>query len=556
MRADSSRLQKIRSNFLADLLAGASGAAAGAPLAMGFAIIAGVSPVHGLYTAVVATIVGALSTSSVLLTVSPTNALALVVASVLAARAGDDPLGHLFTLTVMVGVVQLALGLLRAGDLFRFVSNAVMTGFVSGAGLLIIIGQLPALTGQAGGAEGHALARVMAWLQGLGQTQLQTAFIGLLSIALIVLLRRTRLRLLAMLTSLLVCTALTQVAGWQGVRLTGDLMPVPAGMFELVLPVPGYVPDLALAAVAIALLASLQSAGLTRMVPQPDGSMANVHTDLKGQGLANIAGGLFQGLPSGGSLTRTAVNISAGARSRMANVFSGLFTAAILLILGPLIEWIPLAALAGQLIVAALSLIRRDALAVIWRVSIAARGAMLATLGATLLFPLEYSVYIGVAISLLIYAWTSATNLRVRRLVETGEGGFREEALPKQLPENEALVISVSGNLYFAAIARLDARLPRPAAGSRRPVVVLRLRDNQYLGSTGIRFLRDYAGRLEVAGGRLLLAGVSPEVHRQLVRAGQAAWLEPIFDAEEVIFASTRRALAWAEDWLQQPQNV
>lgn len=555
MRIDSSRLQNFRSNFMADLLAGASGAAAGAPLAMGFAIIAGVSPVYGLYTAVVATIVGALLTSSALLTVSPTNALALVASSVLAARAGDDPLGYLFTLTVMVGVVQLVLGLIRAGDLFRFVSNAVMTGFVSGAGLLIIIGQLPALTGQAGG-EGHAVARITAWLQGLGQTQLQTAFIGLLSVVLIVLLKRTRLRLLAMLASLLVCTALTQLAGWQDVRLTGDLMPVPAGMFELVLPVPAYVPDLALAALAIALLASLQSAGLTRMVPQPDGSMANVHIDLKGQGLANIAGGLFQGLPSGGSLTRTAVNISAGARSRMANVFSGLFTGAILLILGPLIEWIPLAALAGQLIVAALSLIRRDALAVIWRVSIAARSAMLATLAATLLFPLEYSVYVGVAISLLIYAWTSATNLKVRRLVETGEGDFREEALPKQLPENEALVISVTGNLYFAAIARLEARLPRPGAGNPRSVVVLRLRDNQYLGSTGIRFLRDYAGRLEVAGGRLLLAGVSPEVHRQLVRTGQAAWLEPIFDADEVIFASTRRALAWAEDWLQQPHNA
>ena len=161
MRILPSRLQGFSDSFGADLLAGASGAAVGAPQAMGFAIIAGVSPIFGLYTAVVATIVGALSTSSVFMTVNPTNALVLVVGSTLSAYADDDPLGHLFTLTVMVGLVQLLLGLLRAGNLFRFVSNAVMTGFVSGAGLLIIIGQLHALVGL-GSVVRAALSRASA----------------------------------------------------------------------------------------------------------------------------------------------------------------------------------------------------------------------------------------------------------------------------------------------------------------------------------------------------------------------------------------------------------
>ena len=552
MRIQPSRLQAFRNTFVADLLAGASGAAAGAPLSMGFAIIAGVSPIYGLYTTIVATIVGALATSSVFLTVSPTNALVLVVGSTLSAYADDDPLGHLFTLTVMVGVVQLLLGLLRAGNLFRFVSNAVMTGFVTGAGLLIIIGQLHALVGLGSRSSGSALLRISDWLQRLPQVQSQTLFIGLLSIALIVVLKRTRLKYLAMLSSLIICSALVHFADWQDVLLTGDLMPVPAGMPQLVLPVPAYVPELAFAALAIALLASLQSAGLTRMVPQPDGSMAGVQRDMTGQGLANIAGGLFQGLPSGGSLSRTAINISAGARSRMANIFSGLFIAAILLIFGPMIERIPLAALAGQLVVAATSLIRLDALTLAWRVNFAARSALLVTLGATLVLPLEYSVYIGVAISLLFYAWSSARNLQVRRLVQTADGAFREEALPQHLSGRKPLVVSVAGNLYFAAVPLLEELLPQPAEDSERPVVVLRLRDNLYLGSTGIRFLKDYARKLEAAGGRLLLAGVSQDVHRQLQRTGETTWLEPIFLAEEVIFASTRRALAWAEDWLQQ----
>ncbi len=548
-------LNYLRRNCLADLLAGASGAAAGVPMAMGFAIIAGLSPVYGLYAIIVATIVAALTTSSVFLTVSPTNALALIVGSMLVAGVEADFPGRVFTLTLLVGILQLALGLARAGNLFRFVSNAVMTGFVSGAGLLIIINQLPALTGLASRGSGNALGSMATWPQALGQLEVQSLFVGLLSVGLVILLKRTRAKLLAMLLALIVSSALVALAGWHGVLLTGDLMTVPAGLPTLVLPNPAYVPDIALVAVAIALLASLQSAGLTRMVPQPDGSQSNVHRDLTGQGLANIAGGLFQGLPSGGSLSRTAINLSAGAHGRMANVFSGLFVAAILLVLGPLVERIPLAALAGQLIVAATSLIRPDALRMAWRVSVASRSAMVVTFMSTLLFPLEYSVYIGVFLSLLLYVWTSASNLQIRRLVETGDGQFREEGVPDELPGNEVIIFSVAGNLYFAAVSRLEDLLPVPATNSGGSVVILRLRDNQYLGSTGISFLREYARKLEAGGGRLLLAAVSQDVLRQLDRTGEADWLEPVFPAEDVVFASTRRALAWARDWLKLKES-
>ena len=552
MRNQPARLPAFRRNLVADLLAGASGAAVGAPQAMGFAIIAGLSPVYGLHSAVVATIVGALSTGSVFITVSPTNALALVVGSTLLVSAPGDAPGHLFTLTVMVGVIQLALGLLRFSNLLRFVSNTVMTGFISGAGLLIIIGQLDGLSGVAGGGSGSALARLGVWLQQLPGIHAQSLFIGLLSIAIIVTLWRTRLKYLAMLVSLLVCSSLVQLAGWEDVLLTGDSMAVPAGLPYPALPTPGYVPGLVSAALAIALLASMQSASLSRMIPQPDGSYSDTRRDLTGQGLANILGGMFQGMPAGGSLSRTAINISAGARSRMANVFAGLFVATILIVFGPLIERIPLPALAGQLIVAATSLIRADALRLAWRVNMEARLVLLATLVATLLFPLQHSIYIGIGISLISFLWSSARNLQVRSLAQTADGAFREEAMPRQLPEHQPLVVSIAGNLNYAAVPLLEKRLPQPDGNSARPVVVLRLRNNVSLGSTGIRFLKAYARKLEAAGGRLLLAGVSLDVHRQLQRTDELRELEPVFLAEDVIFASTRRALAWAEEWLQQ----
>ncbi|MCE2490973.1 MAG: STAS domain-containing protein [Anaerolineae bacterium] len=123
------------------------------------------------------------------------------------------------------------------------------------------------------------------------------------------------------------------------------------------------------------------------------------------------------------------------------------------------------------------------------------------------------------------------------------------------MPGNDVVVISVAGNLYFAAISRLENSLPLPGKNSQGSVVILRLRDNQYLGSTGIAFLREYARKLEGGGGRLLLAAVSHDVQRQLDRTGEADWFAPVFPAEDVIFASTRRALAWARDWLRQQET-
>ena len=246
MRIQPSRLQAFRNTFVADLLAGASGAAAGAPLSMGFAIIAGVSPIYGLYTTIVATIVGALATSSVFLTVSPTNALVLVVGSTLSAYADNDPLGHLFTLTVMVGLVQLLLGLLRAGNLFRFVSNAVMTRLCHRGRSVDHHWPVthPRRTGQQGFWQrvvAHqrlaAAPAAGAVTDALHRPALHRAHSGAPN--------GPRLKYLAMLSSLIICSALVHFADWQDVLLTGDLMPVPAGMPQLVLPVPAYVPELA-----------------------------------------------------------------------------------------------------------------------------------------------------------------------------------------------------------------------------------------------------------------------------------------------------------------------
>lgn len=542
-----------KSGWLTDLLAGITGAVAGAPQAMAFAIIAGVSPVYGLYTAIVSTIVGALTSSSVYMTIAPTNALALFVGTTVIRFDESSRLERMVVLTLVAGGFQLVAGLLRLGDTTRFVSNAVMTGFLSGAGVLIILGQLHHLTGYEGESHGRLLAKTWDWLLHLDQSDLQTTLIGVSATVMIFALHHTRFKSIATLSALILSWIFIQLAGWDGVAVVRDMAAVSAGLPQPSLPDLRYVPELWTAALAIAVLSLVQSAGLSRNVPQPDGRLPDISRDFTGQGLANIVGSFFFNMPSGGSLSRTAVNISAGARSRMANVWAGVFVALILLVFGRWIEEVALAVLAGHLIVASMSLISLKQIRLVWEIGWAAQVAMGATFLAALLLPLEYSIYIGVVLSLGLYLYTSSNNLEIKQLIPLEGGQFRAAAVPGKLPDHDLMVLNVEGNLYFAAVNTLEHLLPA-VGNAQKAVVIIRLRGNKYLGSTGLRLLERYAEQLEAQGGLLILCGVCEPVAGQLQRTGKMERFgrENVFLQGDVLLESTRAAVARARAWLAQ----
>lgn len=539
-------------NLFPDFLAGITGAVAGAPQAMGFAILAGISPLYGLYSAFVATIVGALFTNSALITVGPTNALALVVGSTLIRYDEGSQVEHLFVLTLVTGLFQLAFGILRLGSLTRFVSNAVMTGFITGAGTLIMLGQLSHLNGYE--SESHSssqLLRLWDWLIHLPESDVQTTIIGVTAVVIIYGLHHTkRYKSIATLVAILITSVFVALAGWDAVPLVIDESPIPTGWPAPILPELNLLSEHIAVGFALATLGSAQSAALSASIQEPYGRATNVTRDLSGQGVANIAASVFQGMPTCGSLSRTAVNISAGAQTRMANIFAGILIGLILLLLGQWIEQITLAALAGHLIVAAASLIKLDNIRMVWKVDWSARMAMVVTFASTWLFPLEYSIYIGVGLSLLFYVRSSAVQIQVRRLLPMGNNQYQQVDVPDTLPPNEIVILSVTGNLYFAAIKQLEDLLPS-ANTADHTVVILRLRDNVHLGSTGIRLLQNYSEQLQQRNSRLMLAGISESVRAQLDRTGFASAFGDgyIFEATDVYFAATDNALVAAEQW-------
>ena len=401
---------QIRANrILTELLAGLSGALIGAPQAMAFALIAGINPIYGLYTAIVATLVGALFDGHGVMTIAPTNALALVVGSALGtfADGSGGELERLFALTALVGVFQLGFGFLRLGRLMRYFDAAVMTGFIGGAGLLIVLNQLPTLTGLAL-SGGNTLSRTVEWLRRVADFAPQTTALGVFALALMLAFWGTRARRFGTLVGLVVVSLAVAALGWEEVALVRDIATLPRHLPTFAWPDWGYWPALAPGALAIAVLGLAQSAALARGLPEDQAQFVKKldsnSQDFLAQGLANLVGGALQCMPAGGSLSRTALLLAAGGRTRWSNVVSALALAGLLLSMASLAEQIVLPALAAQLVVAGLRLINLRSIRRFWGSGVAGRAALTVMFVATLVLPLEQSVFLGMAISALLYA--------------------------------------------------------------------------------------------------------------------------------------------------------
>ncbi len=527
-----------RENLPADLTAGATTALVGIPQAMGFALVAGINPIYGLYTAAFATAIGALLTGSSYLKVMLSNVLAVSLYSVLAPVPEADVPATLFVLTLLVGLFQLGFGLVRAGSLTRFISNAVLTGFVTGAALLIVLGQLGNLTGYEPERDAIQILAVLDLFLHAGEIQVQPLAVGLLTIALALAFRRApHLTSAALLLPIIVATLLVRAAGLE-VALVGDISAIPAG-----LPLP-VVPELALAIIGL-----VMAVGITEKTPEPDGTIADVNRDFAGQGATNILASFLQCAPASGSLSATALNVSAGAKTRAANLFSGLLVGAVIIFAGPLAELIPLPALAGILILIGVELMNRPGeIVCIWKYSRPGRWGMVATFISTQVLPLQYSIYVGVLLSLAIYLVTSTREASVVRLVPVEGGMFREEPAPGRLPGGRLTVLSISGSVYFATLRAIERSLPSPE-GADGAVVILALRGRVEAGTGLFRLLERYARRLFAHNGRLILAEVDPRLLTGLEETGATAAVGPgnIFVATPVIGESLREAIREAE---------
>ena len=533
----------------ADLVAGTTTALVGIPQVMGFALVAGINPVYGLYTAAFSTAIGAFLTGSTYLKVMLSNVLAVSIYSVLAPVPEADVPATLFVLTLLVGIFQLGFGLIKAGSLTRFISNSVLTGFVTGAALLIVLGQLGNLTGYQLQREAIQLLAIPDLVLHAGEIQPEALAVGFLTIALVLGFRRVeRLRPVALLLPVIIATLLVRIT-LPEVAIVGDIAAIPAGLPAPVIPDITLAPGLLVPALALAIIGLVMAVGVTETTPEPDGTLSDVNRDFSGQGVTNILASFFQCAPADGSLSATALNVAAGAETRAANLISGVIVGAVILVAGPLAELIPLPALAGILILIGIELIYQPReITCIWKYSRPGRWGMVATFISTQVLPLQYSIYVGVLLSLVIYLVTSTREATVVRLVPVEGGMFREVPVPDRLSAGEITILSIYGSVYFATLRAIERSLPSPER-AKGAVVILVLRGRTEIGIGLFRMLERYARQDRAQGSRLILAEVEPRLIAGLEESGAAASIgrENIFLATPIIGESLQEAIRAGE---------
>ena len=482
---------------------------------MANAVLAGVNPVYGLYTVLAATPIGALFTSSVYMNIDSTGAIAATAGSMLILYPEEQRPAALAVLTLLVGVFMLAAGLLKLGFLTRFISNAVLRGFITGIGVNIILGQLGDLTGYSSEYSNKVVKAIDTALH-LNQINLQIFLVGMVAIVLIVVLDRVRyINKVSLLIGLVVASALVPLLNLTTVPLVSSLGAMPESLPRPVLPDLAFIPGLIAPAFALTIIALAQSAGISQAYTNPDGKYPNPSRDFTGQGAANLAGALVQGLPAGGSLSGTAMLVKGGAQSRWANLFVALSAAIIILLFGDFIGKIAIAALAGLLMVVGFQTIKFREINQIARTSSRARWLMIATFAATLIVPLQWAIFFGVAASFVVFAYRESESTTIVEVASNEAGVPIEQPAPKVLPSHKVTQLNAYGSLFFAGARNLEEDLPQ-ADETEHAVVILSLRGHTELGSTFIGVLERYARALQVHGNTLLLVNVNPAVYEQL----------------------------------------
>jgi SulP family sulfate permease len=488
--------------------------------------------------------------------IQATGAMAMIVSDVPEVQQAESPDRAVFTLALLTGVVMLVAAVLKLGTAMRFVSNAVMVGFMNAVGISIALGQVANLTGYDADGPNRVTRAVQTFLTP-SQVDWPSVAVGLATMALIVLLERTRLKSLGLVVAVLLGSAAPAVLGWGSVQTLADLGVDIGALPTPVAPVWSLVPALIVPALSLALVGMIQGAGISATLVNPDGRYGNASRDLGAQGVANVTVGVLQGMPVGGSVSASLINKAAGARSRWAAAIASAVMLVVIVVFGDAAGHLALPSLAGLLILVGLRSVKPDDIRSVWFTGILQRAVFAVTFGLTMVLPLQYAVIAGVGLSLVLHAVRQSSQVAIKRRVTDEEGHVSEVDPPATLPAGEIVVLQPYGSLFFAAAPVLEQALPAVTETSTNSVVLLRVRGRTELGSTFMGVLSRYSQALNEVGSRLLIVSASERIIEQLAAPGMAESLgsDAVYGTDAQLGVATERALADARTWMDQQRS-
>ncbi|MCG2634602.1 MAG: sulfate permease [Gammaproteobacteria bacterium] len=526
-----------RDDLGGDITAGLITAILLIPQGMAYAMLAGLPPHVGLYASISAPLVYAVLGSSRTLAVGPVSVASIMVATALASVPGDDYLTHALVLAMLCGLILLLLGALRLGVLVNYISHPVLTGFTTGAAIIIVISQLGHLLGVQLSRGLSPLESLTQIGQALPDLTLVTPVLGGLAVTALLLSGKPLGRLLqgfglspiaagtlskvgplVVVGTATLVVALLALESSHGVRVVGVIqsgLPVLETQF---LVEDGWL-ELLPSAFAIALVGYVESVSVAKVLAKRRRQSIDPNQELIALGVANVAAAFSGTMPVAGGFSRTLVNYAAGARTQLAAIITSLLVAVTVVFFMPLFTYMPKAALAAIIVVAVWPLIRLRVIVTTWHYDRADATAMVATLLGVLLLGIEAGLLVGVGISLLFYLWRSARpHIAVVGRVP-GTEHYRNVKRHQVETWDELLLVRVDESLYFANAGYLEHFLQDEVA--RRPGVkhlLLIFSAVNYIDSSALESLLDLVVGLKTAGVQVSLTEVKGPVMDRLER--------------------------------------
>jgi SulP family sulfate permease len=545
-----------RDSLRHDAMAALTGALIVLPQAVAFATIAGLPPQYGLYAAMLPAIVAALWGSSWHLVSGPTTAISVLVfatLSPLAEPGSDRYIGMVLTLSLMAGLMQLAMGLARLGAVVNFISHTVIIGFTAGAALLIVASQIKNFFGLAvpRGASFHET--LLYAVDHVGEAHLWVTVVGVVTVVAGLLARRWLPRwpymVFAMLAGAAAAALLNRVLGpaVTGIETVGAL---PGALPPLSTPDLSFstLNALLFPAAVVALLGLTEAVAIARSIATRSGQRLDNDQEFIGQGLSNIVGSFASAYPASGSFNRSGINFVSGARTPVSAALSAPLLLAIAILAAPAAAYLPVAAMAGILFIVAWGLIDWHHIGDIVRRHPRERLVLLVTwIG--VLVDLEKGLFAGIVASLLLYLYRTSQPVVEERAPPPAElGNLRRKmvAVGTEAPPCPQLaLLRLRGSIYFGAVEHVRSQLRRvDAVDPKRKWVMLIAQGVNFVDLAGAELLAEEANRRRALGGGLVIVGAQPAVEHLLRRSGA---IEAIGPARLVAHKGEAIRLAYAQ---------
>lgn len=544
-----------REKLRADAFAAATVAMVSVPQAIGFALLAGLPPAMVLGCVVVGGIIASFFFSSRHVIFGPSNSLSLLLAATFAAHHNSalGAAGMAVLLAGMIGIVQLVGGLCRFGQVTQFISRSVVIGYSAAIGMLLVFSQVHHLLGVERSGQGslwtvplEALYEV--WL---GQMNYWSAGVAAAAFLVFSLIRRLRPRWPEALIGLLLFCLLewaldlsqfgVPTLGQNGAALAA--LPTFSGLPDAASEL-NTVRGLLVPALALALLGMLEAVSIAKSYSVKSGERIDANRELVAMGLGNIASACFSSMPGSASFARSAASFQSGARTQVTGLLSGLFVLAVVLPLAPLVNHLPIPALAVALVSVGWKLVDWDQIRTAARATGSDAVALWGTFLAALLLPLDVAIYTGVGLALFLALRKVATPT-LAEYAFNDAGNLVQRSAERAREHPHIAIIHVEGELFFGAADLFQEHVRDKAEQENLRVVILRLKSARHIDATAIFALRGLLDWMRQTGRHLLISGVQPDALRVLRRTGLVAKIgeENLFPAEANPNLATKKAL-------------